>query len=233
MKTRSDQLPKHPFLAATDAETISIAASILRSGGVVAVPTDTVYGLAASLFRPEAIDRIYHMKSRPISKAIPVLVSDFDQVFQVATPSAPAIFTLAKNFWPGALTVVLNARKGLPHQVVSTDVGGHQTVAVRLPDHAVARQIIDAAGGALAVTSANRSGEADAITADQVRQLDIGQPDAIVDAGRVAGGVPSTIVSIVGSTITILREGAISASEIHDVLRNAGHGTRAFRGSAV
>jgi L-threonylcarbamoyladenylate synthase len=220
-------------LVASDRETISCAVSILLNGGVVAIPTDTVYGLAASLARADAIDRLYELKSRPGNKAIPVLVSDPSHVSQVALQTPPVMASLADQFWPGALTLVVEARDDLPAQVISNDLTGKRTVAVRLPNHSVARQIIDAAGGVLAVTSANRSGEPDAITAQQVGELSIAKPDAIVNGGRVVGGVPSTIISVVDSTITILREGAIPASVIFDFLTNLGYGSTVISGSAV
>jgi L-threonylcarbamoyladenylate synthase len=218
------------ILALAAPNTISTAASILMSGGVVAIPTDTVYGLAASIQRPDAIDRLYDMKSRPTNKAIPVLVSDLDQVRQVAGYLPTLAFSLAKRYWPGALTIVVEARDGLPEHVTTTDADGRRTVAVRLPNHSVARQVIGAAGGSLAVTSANLSGESPAIDASQVCQLAIAVPDAVIDGGRVSGGTPSTIVSIAGSEVVVLREGAIPAGEIFAFLR--GHGY-ALPGSAV
>lgn len=217
------------ILSVADPDTISIAASILVSGGVVAIPTDTVYGLAASMQRPDAIGRLYDMKSRPSDKAIPVLLSDLDQIDQVAVHLQTLAFKLAERYWPGALTIVVEARDGLSEHV-TTDADGRRTVAVRLPNHSAARQVIDAAGGSLAVTSANLSGESAAIDASQVCQLAIAAPDAVIDGGRVTGGMPSTIVSVASSELIILREGAIPAGEIFTFLNGLGY---ALPGSAV
>jgi L-threonylcarbamoyladenylate synthase len=197
-----------------DAEQVRRAAGALRAGQIVAIPTDTVYGLAAALDRPDAIDRLYAIKGRPAEKAIPVLISDWKQV-ESLTPRLSAMEAhLARTFWPGALTLVLQARPGLPQGVTTLTSNAIQTVAVRVPDNGLARAIIAAAGGALAVTSANRSGASPAVDALEVSEFGLSQPLLVIDGGRAPGGVPSTIVQAADGTLQVLREGAIPASAI-------------------
>jgi len=183
-------------------------------GQVIAIPTDTVYGLAAAIDQPDAIDRLYAIKGRPDEKAIPVLISDPEHVLTLTSCLSATAAHLARTFWPGPLTLVLPGRQDLPQRVTDVTVDGQRTVALRVPDNLLARAIIAAAGGALAVTSANRSGEAPAVEAREVERLDPSQPLLVVDGGRAVGGVPSTIVRATGEKPEILREGAISASAI-------------------
>jgi L-threonylcarbamoyladenylate synthase len=197
-----------------DADAVQRAAHALRAGQVVSIPTDTVYGLAAAIDRPDAIDRLYAIKGRPAEKAIPVLISDTAQVHRLTPHLSSTAAHLARNFWPGALTLVLPALPDLPRGVTTVTNDGMHTVAVRVPDDVLARAIIAAAGGALAVTSANRSGEVPAVEAREVNRLRLAQPLLIVDGGRAPGGVPSTIVSATTEAPEILREGAIAASAI-------------------
>lgn len=197
-----------------DAEVVSRAGHALRNGEVVAFPTDTVYGLAAALDRPDAIERLYAIKERPAEKAIPVLISDTALVHRLTPSLSSTAAHLARTFWPGALTLVLPAMPGLPPGVTTVTSDSIETVAVRVPDNALARSLIAAAGGALAVTSANRSGEAPAVEAREVKGLAPSQPLLIVDGGRASGGVPSTIVDATIERPEILREGAIPASAI-------------------
>jgi L-threonylcarbamoyladenylate synthase len=190
------------------------AARALSDGQVIAIPTDTVYGLAAAIDRPDAIERLYAIKGRPAEKAIPVLIADPPDVSTLTPHLSATAERLARTFWPGALTLVLAALPGLPPGVTTVTSDGMRTVAVRAPDNPVARAIIAAAGGALAVTSANRSGAAPAIEAREVRELGLPQPLLVVDGGRAPGGVPSTIVAVTAERAEILREGAITTSAI-------------------
>jgi L-threonylcarbamoyladenylate synthase len=218
--------------AGVSADVVLGAARALSEGQVIAIPTDTVYGLAAAIDRPDAIERLYTLKGRPTAKAIPVLIADPADV-SVLTPrlSATAV-RLANAFWPGALTLVLPALPGLPPGVTTVTSDGIRTVAVRAPDNPLARAIIAAAGGALAVTSANRSGAAPAIEAREVRELGLPRPLLVIDGGRAPGGRPSTIVAATGERPEILREGAIPASAIAAILADmaAMTGDRALAG---
>jgi L-threonylcarbamoyladenylate synthase len=180
------------------------AAAALGRGELVAFPTDTVYGLASG---HDHVRKLYVAKDRPKEKRIPVLLSDASNL-EASALVTPAARALAAAFWPGPLTLVLVApRRG--------------TMAFRVPDHAVARRLIAASGGGLPVTSANRSGQGDCHTAEEVRdQLD-GRIALILDGGRTAGEKPSTIVDCTTDRIEIKREGAISRTQIERALRQA------------
>jgi L-threonylcarbamoyladenylate synthase len=197
-----------------DGEMVARAARALRAGQVVAIPTDTVYGLAAAIDRPDAIDRLYAIKGRPDEKAIPVLIADAEHVLTLTSRLCATAAHLARTFWPGPLTLVLPGRQDLPQRVTDDTADGLRTVAIRVPDNALARAIIVAAGGALAATSANRSGEEPAVEAGEVARLELARSLLVIDGGRAAGGVPSTIVRVTSEKPEILREGAISASAI-------------------
>ncbi len=201
-----------------DADVVARAAHALRAGEVVAIPTDTVYGLAAAIDKPAAIDRLYAIKGRPDEKAIPVLISDPEHVQRLSPHLSAMAARLARSFWPGALTLVLPALPDLPRGVTDVTGDGLQTVAIRVPDNALARAIIAAAGGALAVTSANRSGAAPAVEAREVDGFGLSQSLLVVDGGRAPGGVPSTIVLATSEQTEILREGAISVSAVAKAL---------------
>jgi L-threonylcarbamoyladenylate synthase len=204
-------------ISALNRDAVSIAVSVLRSGGVVAIPTDTVYGFAAAIDQEAAIDRLFALKGRDPAKAIPILLSDLNQWSLVARKMPAAGWALARHFWPGALTLVLEALDNVPAKLTADEPVGLRTVAVRVPDHDLARAIIASAGGALAVTSANRSGEAPALDAGEIDRVAARAPDAIVDAGRVRRGVPSTIVRVFNDDAEILRQGPISAADITKV----------------
>jgi len=180
------------------------AAAALTRGEVVAFPTDTVYGVAAGHGNIEAL---FRAKGRPRDKRIPILLSDASHL-EASAMVTPAARALAERFWPGPLTLVLVApRRG--------------TLAFRVPDHPVARRLIAASGGGLPVTSANRSGQADARTAQEVlAQLD-GRIALVLDGGTTGGGVPSTVVDCTTDQIKVLREGAIGTAQIERALRQA------------
>jgi len=200
------------------ADLVQRAARALKCGEVIAIPTDTVYGLAAAIDRPDAIERLYTLKGRPAEKAIPVLIANPGDVSRL-TPRMPAMAArLAEVFWPGALTLVLPARPDLPEGVTSLTVDGIKTVAARVPDNVLARAIIAAAGGALAVTSANRSGAGPAVEASEVNELGLRRPLLVVDGGRAPGGIPSTIVRATTERPEILRQGVIPITTITTAL---------------
>ena len=201
------------------------AVRALANGEVVAIPTDTVYGLAAALDQPAAIERLYTLKGRSAEKAIPILIADPVDVDKL-TPDMPAMaMRLADAFWPGALTLVLRALPDLPDRVKTPTADGITTVAVRVPDNRLARAVIATAGGALAVTSANRSGAAPALDASEVGALGLPGPLFVVDGGRAPGGTPSTIVLATGDAPEIIRQGAIPISAISAVLGDRGLAT--------
>jgi len=193
-------------------DSIPYALEILKGGGLVAFPTDTVYGVGALAFDEAAIESIYIAKDRPVEKAIPILLGGPEDLDKVTTVIPPIAAKLATRFWPGPLTLVVPKHPLLPEVVSATP-----TVGVRVPDHPVARDLLRAAGP-MAVTSANISGEASPRTAEEVsRQLN-GRIPLILDGSETPGGVPSTVVNCLGAEPVILREGPISMKEIQYVL---------------
>ena len=198
-----------PILNAADPAAIARAAEILRRGGVIAFPTDTVYGIGAHGLNGEAVERLYVIKGRPGEKAIPLLLASADDVMQAAREVPPAGRALMRRYWPGALTLVLPKQPHLPLAVTATD-----TVAVRVPNHPVVRALIRALGAPLAATSANRSGEPELLDAQAIAGALGAQLDLILDGGALAGGVPSTVVDVTVEPPRVLRAGAIPSEEI-------------------
>jgi len=190
------------------ASEIQSALEVLRSGGIVAFPTDTVYGLGALAFNNEAIESIYKAKDRPIEKAIPILIGDLSDFDKVAVDIPAMALRFAARFWPGPLTCVVPKKLTLPLAVSAT-----HTVAVRIPDHHDARALLRAAGP-MAVTSANISGQTSPSTAQQVYEQLNGRISLILDGGKTQGGVPSTLVDCTGEVPVILREGPIPLAEL-------------------
>jgi L-threonylcarbamoyladenylate synthase len=188
-----------------DEDGVETAAAIVRRGGVVAFPTETLYGLAADATSEPAVARVFEIKGRAPGVAIPVIAADRAQVERWVGTLTDAGVRLADAFWPGPLTLVIRAAPGLPPALL----GGGDTVAVRISSHRVAQALARAAGRPITATSANRSGhEPTALPAVVVR--DIGSAiDAIVDAGPCAGGAPSTIVDVTGGAPRLVRAGAV------------------------
>lgn len=190
------------------------ALDALEAGGVVAIPTDTVYGLAASLKYPNAIERIYRLKGRQDDKPMPVLVSSLADALRLTSAFPVLALRLAQRFWPGALTIVAPASPCVPTVVLR----GGTTVGLRMPDHALALACIEHAGGALAVTSANSSGKTELLHAADVRAVFGDRLDGIVECDAGLGGQPSTVVSVLATGVRILRHGAINPAEIDALL---------------
>lgn len=185
---------------------IEWTAERIADGGVVALPTDTVYGLACSLAHPEALRRIYEIKGRNLSAPLPVLVSSSIAVEHLVHDISHDVGLLLDLFWPGPLTIVLPAKAGMPDEVTA----GTGTVGLRMPNHPLTIEVIERAGGAIACTSANRSGESPGITAEDVRSTIGPDLDLILDGGAAPGGVPSTVIAIKGDDLRLIREGAIA-----------------------
>jgi L-threonylcarbamoyladenylate synthase len=195
-------------LLASDPQAVSQARGILQAGGLVAFPTDTVYGVGALAFDGKAVEAIYEAKERPVEKAIPVLLGDPADLDKVGTDIPVSATRLAARFWPGPLTVLIPRRPELPEAVSAT-----ATVGVRVPDHATARALLRAAGP-MAVTSANISGGQSPITAQEVYEQLGGRIALILDGGRTPGGVPSTLVDCTTSELKVLREGPITLEQL-------------------
>jgi L-threonylcarbamoyladenylate synthase len=188
------------------------ALDVLRAGGLVAFPTDTVYGVGALAFDAEAVESIYVAKNRPVEKAIPILIGGPEDLDKVTTEVPPIAAKLAARFWPGPLTLVVPKHPSLPDVVSAMP-----TVGVRVPDHSVARSLLTAAGP-MAVTSANISRGESPKTAQEVsRQLN-GRIPLILDGGETPGGFPSTVVNCLGTEPVILREGPVTLKDIQLVL---------------
>jgi L-threonylcarbamoyladenylate synthase len=205
-------------------EARSEAIRVLRDGGVIALPTDTVYGIAVALATPGGIERLFAAKSRPPDKAIALLLADADQAPEIGVMS-PAAAALAGAFWPGGLTLVVPRRVDRPLPAALTGgadaPGAVATVGLRVPDHAAPRALA-AAVGPLPTTSANRSGEPEARDAAEIERLLGDALELILDGGPSIGGPASTVVDATGQTLRILREGAIPAAEIAHALESAG-----------
>jgi L-threonylcarbamoyladenylate synthase len=194
---------------------IEMAAEMIHDGGLVAIPTDTVYGIAAAWRQVPALDRIFVIKQRDRTKPIPLLVSSMEALTRIVPSIDPSVALLLDQFWPGALTMSLSAPKGTPASLLSED----GTIGVRMPNHRLALELIEKAGGIVACTSANISGEVPATSAQDVVSALGDVLDGIVDGGRAFGGVPSTVAGLVGSELIVYREGAIPAGALMDTWR--------------
>lgn len=188
-------------------EVIAEAASVLARGGVVAYPTETFYGLAASAFDVVGCRRIFEIKGRAVSRALPCIVSGPEQLESLASELAPTALRLVELFWPGPLTLIVTARASV---AASSEDG---TIAVRESPHPVARALA-AACGPVTSTSANRSGAPAATTADEVEMALGGALDLILDGGASQGAQPSTIVDVSRGELKLVREGVVSFRDV-------------------
>ena len=197
------------ILKAGDSQAIMETAAYINAGELVVFPTDTLYGVGVNAFNEEAIFRLYAAKERPLSKGIPILLADLDDVDKVASALPDLARKLITRFWPGPLTVIVPKHKNLPKSI-SAD----ETVALRIPDHDVARAVIRAGGGAVATSSANRSGNKAPQTADQALAELEGTVAIVLDGGPTGQASPSTIVDCTGDRMRILRQGPINEHDL-------------------
>lgn len=192
------------------------AGKILRDGGLVAIPTETVYGLAANALNGEAVANIFKAKGRPMDNPLIVHITDINQLedkdLVAYVPSA--VYDLADAYWPGPLTIIMEKGGAIPKEVSA----GLDTVAIRMPSHPVARSIIQAAGVPLAAPSANTSGLPSPTTAKHVAEDMDGKIDAIVDGGPCSVGVESTVITLCADTPRILRPGGVTPEMLEAVL---------------
>lgn len=201
---------------------IETASEWLATGRVLIIPTDTVYGVAASLNHPEALRRIFTLKGRDRGKPLPILVSSAGALDALAPNVEPDVALLLQEFWPGPLTVALPGPLNLPRELVASD----GTIGVRLPNHRLAIELIERCGGAVACTSANVSGERPARTAtDALRALGSGV-DGAVKGGIAPGGVPSTVIGFDANDVVLIREGAIPIESLQLSWRELRSGRR-------
>jgi len=195
---------------------VEMGISILRQGGLVAFPTDTVYGLGAGVNIPQAVERVYRVKERPPNMALPLLLAEISQISEVAEPVPPLAWLLANKFLPGALTMVLPKSKSAPDIITA----GGKTIAVRIPAHPVPVALVRGLGAPIVGTSANLSGKPSALTADEVYSQFGDKVDLVIDGGKCPGGKESTVIDVTGEVPVILREGAISEKELRQVCGN-------------
>lgn len=193
---------------------LSRAAEVIRAGGLVAFPTETVYGLGANAFDAAAVARVFEAKGRPATNPVIVHVSKVEQVDDIASGLPAIARRLAERFWPGPLTLVLPRGPRIPDIVAA----GGPTVAVRLPAHPVARALLDASGVPLAGPSANRSTCLSPTRAEHVLRGLSGRIDMVIDAGPCPGGIESTVIDVTTSPPTLLRPGLLPLATIQEVV---------------
>jgi L-threonylcarbamoyladenylate synthase len=194
---------------------IEWASEQIANGGVIALPTDTVYGIAAALNHRDALERVFTLKQREAAKTLPILVSSTAALEHLTEALSREVLLLLDRYWPGPLTFVVPARNGMPSQVI----GPGQTVGVRLPNHPLAIEVIERAGGAIACTSANVSGQPPARTATEVAEQFEEDLDLILDGGITPGGVSSTVVAFEDQDLVILREGPVPSEHLRETWR--------------
>lgn len=198
----------------TEKEDLKAAGKVLKAGGIVAFPTDTVYGLGAVFDDEQAVKKIFAAKGREEKKPLSILVSDQEQVTLLSDlengEMAKKAKRLMEKYWPGALTLIFRKKPGIPDVVTA----GGETVGIRMPDLELTRELIRAAGKPLAAPSANTSGKRSAVSAQEVLEDLDGKIDMVIDGGTCQIGVASTVVDMTGKTPKILREGVITAKMI-------------------
>ena len=186
------------------------AVRILRKGGIVAIPTDTVYGLAAAFDDEEAVERIFHIKGRSAGLALPLLIDSADAVERYVAEVPESFWALAAAFWPGQLTMVMRKSVLVSERLTA----GRNTVGLRVPDHRLPRHLSRSLGKAITGTSANLSGSPSLTTAKEVEEQLGNAIDLVVDGGATNGPISSTVVDLSDDSPTILREGRITLEDI-------------------
>lgn len=194
---------------------INSAANIIKKGGTVIFPTETVYGLGADIFNSEAIKQIYKIKTRSYTKPLAAHISSLEQVSTLCDEVPDMFYKLAEKFLPGPLSIIIPASNKIP-SIVTSYTG---TISIRYPDDQVCREFISACGVPLAATSANISGNISPITATQALAELNNKVDAVIDAGECRLKTESTVIKIINDSFQILREGVISKSEILNILK--------------
>lgn len=204
------------IIRSTDDSMLSSVSSVIQAGGLVAFPTDTVYGLGCDAFNPKAIRRLYEAKRRSSQKAIPVLIATLEDLNKVALNITPEILSIGKALWPGPLTIVMEKHHDLPEEI-----SNESTIGIRIPAHPVTLDILKACGP-LAVSSANVSGGLNAKTAPEVLEQLTGRFNLLIDGGPSLGSEPSTVIDVTRKLVRILREGPISMEQILASQKRAG-----------
>jgi L-threonylcarbamoyladenylate synthase len=192
---------------------IEMAVDVLRRGGLVAFPTDTLFGLGADAFNETAVERVFQAKGRAYGMPLPLLLAALDDLSRVAQDAPPLAFSLAKRFWPGPLTLVVAAAPRVPALVTARG----WKVAVRVPDHPLPRELARRLGAPITGTSANRSGGPDPRTAEEVRRQLGASVDLILRGGPEPKGQASTVIDLTASPPRLLREGAVALAALQQV----------------
>ena len=193
-------------------ESIQQAGEVLKQGGIVAFPTDTVYGLGAVCTNDDAVQKIFAAKGRDEGKPLSILVASMEQAEQIALEIPEKARRLMEKYWPGALTLVLKKRPEISDKVSA----GRETIGLRMPDSQTAVKLLEAAGIPLAAPSANTSGKRSAVSAEEVIADLAGRVDMILDGGICPVGISSTVVDLTGERPLILREGSITKTMIDE-----------------
>jgi L-threonylcarbamoyladenylate synthase len=201
-------------IATDDPTAVERAAHVLQHGGVIAFPTDTVYGLGAHAFLAEAIADLYRIKERPTHLPIPLLLPDAAAMRAVCSSIPAVAWQLARRFWPGGLSLVLPKAPHLPDILVAHG----KSVAVRVPDQDLVRRVCRQMGAPLAATSANRHGQPAPVTADEVEATLTSTIPLLLDGGRCPGGIASTVLDLTVAPAVILRPGPISQDQLATIL---------------
>jgi L-threonylcarbamoyladenylate synthase len=194
-------------------EQIDKGIEILKQGGLIAFPTDTVYGLGVGAYMVPAVERLFQVKQRPKEMALPILVADYTQINEVAHYMSPVAWRLVHKFLPGGLTLVVYRSELVPDIITN----GGDTVAIRIPNHPVPLALIKGLGTPVVGTSANLSGQPNSLNANGVASQLADKIDLIIDGGPAPGGLESTVVDVTGEIPVILRVGAIPRSELERV----------------
>ena len=199
-----------------DLEKLKEPASIIRDGGIVIFPTETVYGIGTNGFNEESIRKIYEIKKRDFSKPISLLVSNMEMVKMVAEDISDLEYALMEKFWPGPFTIILKKKKDVPDILTANG----DTVGIRMPSGEIAKKIIEYAGVPIATPSANISGKPSGTNIGNIIKDFDGKVDCIIDSGESKLGVASTIVKVINNVPYILREGSITKKQIEEVVNN-------------
>ena len=198
---------------------VNQAVAVLRGGGIVAYPTDTVYGLGADIYNDEAVSRVYRIKERPLSQPLPVLVADISQAGLLTDDQSKQAQLLMKRYWPGGLTIIFHKSPEFNSLVLA----GRGKIGIRIPHHDITRAMIADLGRPIVGTSANLHGKPAALTAAEVRDQLGSKVDFILDGGTCPGGRESTVIDLTVETPTILRQGTIEEDEILALIKTGGN----------
>jgi L-threonylcarbamoyladenylate synthase len=199
----------------SEAREITEAVAALRRSAVIVFPTETLYGLGADALNQAAVEQVFQLKGRDPNSPIPVLVADHEMLLTLVAEIPRAAKILMYHFWPGPLTLVLPARRGIPRRLCNAKGG----IGVRISSHPIARQLVQALGRPLTATSANPSGKEPARTVDEAKSYFAGAVEVFVDGGTLTSRVGSTVAEVTGDAIKIIREGKISASDLKAIVR--------------